>query len=544
LNPKKTIMILPITQRSGYQDHDSFITAKKQIYTDEKISNHPCLLLLLALLVSSFVACKKSEPIRDEAPVSPITGTRSQFTADSIFLYARQTYLWNDALPDYQAFNPRSYTASGSDLLNFKQIVFAISQSKINPVTGKAYEKTSFEGHPKYSYIQSLNGASGILAAVNSEGAGNDFGIEVSSVGNDLYLRIVYPGSAAAGSGLKRGDKLLKVNGQQAAAGLILPALEGQTLSLTLQTKDGGLRDVTLNKSAYQSSPVLKTAEYFLNGTKLGYLAISQFNHLNNSKTVLDQAFAQFAGSGTTDLVIDLRYNLGGYVGTAKYLANLIASRNLNGKVMFTEHFNTQMQEGKASILKHQLYFDENNQPVYLNGRRATYADVDFTVKGNTYNFEKAGGLETVKNLYFIVGSQTASASEMLINSLKPYFKVTLIGQQTYGKPVGFFGIQMDRYQMYLSSFLIRNSAGFSDYFEGMPVDISADDDVTHDFGEENEACLSEVFKAISGNGQKLQAKTMVVKESVISFSNPVKHISVGKGIPGMIEQGLKLRIN
>lgn len=512
----------------------------------EKISNHPCLLLLLALLVSSFVACKKNEPVRDEAPVSPTTGTRSQFTADSIFLYARQTYLWNDVLPDYQIFNPRSYMASGSDLLNFKQIVFSISQSKINPATGKAYEKASFEGHPKYSYIQSLNGASGILAAVNSEGEGTDFGIEVSSVGNDLYLRIVYPGSAAAASGLQRGDKLLKVNGQPATAGLILSALEGQTLSLTLQKKDGSLRDVTLNKSAYQSNLVLKTAEYLLNGTKLGYLAISQFNHLNSSKTALDQAFAQFAGSGITDLVIDLRYNLGGYVGTAKYLANLIASRNLNGKVMFTEHFNTQMQEGKASILKHQLYADENNQPVYLNGRRATYADVDFSVKGNTYNFEKAGGLETVKNLYFIVGSQTASASEMLINSLKPYFKVTLIGQQTYGKPVGFFGIKIDRYELYLSSFLIRNSAGFSDYFDGIPVDISANDDVTHDFGEENEACMNAVLKTIPGNGQKSQAKKMSVKEpdAAASFSSPVKHISTGKGIPGMIEQGLKLRIN
>jgi carboxyl-terminal processing protease len=519
---------------------------KKHIYTEEKISNHPCLLLLLALLVSSFVACKKTDLPKEEVPVSPTTGTRSQFTAASIFLYARQIYLWNDALPDYQTFNPRSYTASGSDLLNFKQIVFAVSQSKINPVTGKAYEKTGVEGHPKYSYIQSLNGASGLLAAVNSEGAGNDFGMEVSSVGNDLYLRIVYPGSAASGSGLQRGDQLLKVNGQQATAGLILPALEGQTLSLTLQKKDGSQRDVVLNKSAYQSSLVLKTAEYLLNGTKLGYLAISQFNPLNNSKTALDNAFARFASSGVSDLVIDLRYNGGGYVGTAKYLANLIASGSLNRKVMFTEHFNTQMQEGKAGILKHQLYFDENNQPVYLNGRRATYADVDFTVKGNTYNFEKAGGLETVKNLYFIVGSQTASASEMLINSLKPYFKVTLIGQQTYGKPVGFFGIKIDRYQMYLSSFLIRNSAGLSDYFEGMSVDIPAEDDVTHDFGEENEACLNAVFKILNANGPKSQAKTMEVKASdaATSLARPVKHISAGKGIPGMIEQGLKLRIN
>ncbi|SHG35661.1 S41 family peptidase [Pedobacter caeni] len=510
----------------------------------EKVSNHPCLLLLLALLVSSFVACKKTELPKEESDVSPTTGTRSQFTADSIFLYARQTYLWNEALPDYQHFNPRSYTASGSDLLNFKQIVFAISQAKINPVTSKPFEQTGAPGHPKYSYIQLLNGASGTLAAVNAEGVGDDFGIEVSSSGSDLYLRMVYPGSAAARSGLLRGDKVMQVNGQHATAGMILSALQGQNLNLTLLKKDGTPQEVSLNKSTYQSSAVLKTAEYLSGGTKLGYLAIAQFSHLNNSKTVLDQVFAQFASSGITDLVVDLRYNGGGYVGTAKYLANLIAPRNLNGKVMFTEHFNAQMQEGKAGILKNQLYFDENNQPVYLNGRRATYADVDFTVKGNTYNFEKAGGLETVKNLYFIVGNQTASASEMLINSLKPYFKVSLIGQPTYGKPVGFFGIKIDRFQLYLSSFLIRNSAGIGDYFDGMPVDIAVEDDVTHDFGDENEAALNAVFKRLNVNVGKGQGKTMSVRESapVVSLPGQVKHISAGKGIPGMIEERLKLK--
>lgn len=331
----------------------------------------------------------------EDQPESPTSGSRMELSLDSIFLYAKHAYLWNGSLPDYVNFNPRKYTTSGSELLNFKSAVFAVSQSAINPSNQLPYEKTSFPGIAKYSYIAAGTGSGGSIA-------------------------LVYGGVD-----------------QQSAIGHVNTYVSGTT----------------------------------------GYLALDEFAHLNALKSSLDAAFASFSSTGTTSLVIDLRNNSGGYVETARYLANLIAKPGMNGQVMYSEHFNSEMQQGKASILKKQIYLDGNNQPVYLNGRLATYADIDFSVSGNTYKFEKAGALNQLTSIYFLVNGATASASELLINVLKPYFEVKLIGTQTYGKPVGSFGIQIDQYTLYVSNFLIKNSKGAGDYFDGMPVDIAADDE-------------------------------------------------------------------
>lgn len=529
-------------------------------------------LMLLAIGVSSITACKKSEVSEQDLPVSPTTGTRLQFTLDSIYLYANQTYLWNDALPDYNTFSPRNYTNESSDLLNLQRELFAITQYKINPATNKSFENGTTAGIPKYSYIQQSTGATGFTAAVNTEGNGNDFGIEIKSLGNDLYVSLVYPASPAALAGLQRGDQLITINDQPATGGIALAALNGQSINLLVRRGDATQKTVRLNKAAYVSSPVLKAAVINDGGLKLGYLAFSQFNQLNTTQTVLDNAFTNFSNAEITDLVIDLRYNRGGYVETAKYLANLIASSGLNGKTMYAEHFNSQMQQGKATILKNQPYSDSNGEPVYINNRRATYADVDFSVSGNTYNFNKSGNLQTVKNIYFIVSGQTASASELLINVLKPYYTVKLIGEQTYGKPVGFFGVQIDQYTVYLSSFLIKNASGFSDYFEGFPVDIAASDDITRDFGDPEEECLQRTLAYIqtssttiasSNNrtnsesistkslsiGTKTETNTILNSNAAIINSKTIGNNTKTKSItlqtrqfPGMIENSYKLK--
>ncbi|WP_262506178.1 S41 family peptidase [Sphingobacterium spiritivorum] len=130
--------------------------------------------------------------------------------------------------------------------------------------------------------------------------------------------------------------------------------------------------------------------------------------------------------------MLDLRYNKGGYIETTEYLANLIAPSRLNGKIMYTEQFNNLLISGHAKILKHQPYLDHNGNYVKINGRQATMADVDFSEKGNTYQFSKKGKLESIKNIYFITSQSTASASELLISLFKPYFNVKTVGQKTF----------------------------------------------------------------------------------------------------------------
>nr|WP_294874347.1 S41 family peptidase [uncultured Pedobacter sp.] len=404
--------------------------------------------ILLIILISSIAACRKSSFNDDEKNESPTEGTREQLTLDSIYLYTKHTYLWNNVLPDYKTFNPRKYNTATSDLLNFRKALYDISQYKINTLTSEAYEKTNLPGLSKYSYIEEGMLIAGFQAALNTN------------------------------------------------------------TSITVSALSSG---------------------------NIGYLKLSEFAHLSELTEPLNEAFTEFASSGITSLVIDLRNNPGGYVETAQYLANLIATPPMNDKVMYSEHFNTQMQSGKATILKNQLYLDENNQPVLVDGRRATYADVDFSVGGNTYLFKKAGQLKTISSLYFLVNNGTASASEMLINSLKPYFNVKLIGEQTYGKPVGSFGIKIDRMVLSAVSFQIKNAKDEGDYFSGMSVEIAATDE---QLGNESELIFVNALSLINKQQAKV-AKTAVARvKSIVNLSSN----KAGFTKPEMIKERLRLK--
>ncbi|MFB9076126.1 S41 family peptidase [Flavobacterium procerum] len=409
-------------------------------------------ILIIAICLTG---CEEDKPSSPELPiVSPVTGTRKQFTLDSIFLYARQIYLWNDALPSYSDFNPREkYGSISSDMASFNAELFDISQLKINAATALPFENPISAGTPKYSYL-------------------------------------VY-GKAA----------------------------DRQTASA--------------QESSLPDNPVLKTAIVNAGTAKVGYIALSWFPEMAAAQTHLDKAFAQLAITSPQHLVIDLRSNGGGYVQTAEYVANLVVPSSLNAKKMYTEQFNPLMQQGKATILKHQPYLDDKGKPVIYNGRAATMADVDYSETGNTYTFSKKGSLESIKNVYFIVSGSTASAAEMLINCLKPYFNVKLAGTKTYGKPVGFFGVAIDQYTVYMSSFLIKNADGEANYFEGMQADIPAIDSGLYELGNPQESCLKTILGYIETGSIPTAKKT--AKTSGLAAPQNLSHFNM------MIENRRKL---
>lgn len=213
---------------------------------------------------------------------------------------------------------------------------------------------------------------------------------------------------------------------------------------------------------------------YWEVGTKrVAYVYIPSFPELQTVKAELDQLAAELAQKRVTHLILDLRHNGGGYVETAEYLANLLCPAKLDKKVMFSEQFHPDVQQGKATLLRKQPYQDANGKVVQYKGRPATMADVDYSEKANTHYFMKKGNFNSLQQLSCIVSEHTASASELLISSFKPYIPLRLIGQRTFGKPVGFFSVRIGDFDVYLASFLIRNANGWSDYFDGIPVDLS-----------------------------------------------------------------------
>lgn len=480
------------------------------------------------LFILLFVSCRKNEVV---PPVA--NGTRLQLSLDSLYLYAKETYFWYDALPDYTTFNPRQYAAVGADLNSLNTTLKAITALAINPQTNQSYEYRDGHSMPLYSFIAEGNVITGQRGVVDMEGAGNDLGFGLAIVSDtSVYISYVEQGSAAATAGLTRAMKLTHVNGDpvQANTNALNNLLGSPLLTLRLQKQDGTLSEITVGSQKYTASPVL--ASRILNAAtkKVGYIALARFSNLSTAQAGLDAAFAGLSGAKISNLIVDLRYNGGGYVKTAEYVANLIAPSSLNNAVMFSEYYNTLLQQGKAPILKTIPYLDENRQPVYLNGRKATYADIDYSISGNTYRFSKKSGLAGIKSIVFIVSGQTASASELLINCFKPYIDVKLVGSTTYGKPVGFFGIGIDIYTAYLSQFRIVNADGQGDYYSGMSCDVTAPDDVMHDFGDPEESCISQALQYISSSAFRLRTSTISVQ--------PV----IGNEFSGMVEQRLKLK--
>lgn len=500
-------------------------------------------LLISLICLLALAACNKDELATDPYADVPATGTRLEKSLDSVFLYAYETYLWNDALPSYSTFTPRGFNSVGSSELSvLNSELYALSQVAINPLTGIPYESPLQVGYSKYSSLQHNASASSTapLAALSIEGTGNDLGLVLASSGAKVFIKQVYPGSPAHKAGLARGLEVVTINGQVAAASAVL---DRASLNLTVKQGDGSEKACSLASADYSSSLIYKQAVLHTKAGKIGYIALSQFTPLAQAQADLDVVFEGFAKANVKTLVIDLRYNGGGYVETAEYLANLIAPSSINGKVMYAEHFNSQMQQGRATMLKNQTYYDANGEFVDINGRRATLHDVDFSIAGNTARFEKKGTLETVQQVYFIVSGSTASASELLINSLRPHLEVHLVGSTTYGKPVGFFGIKIDQYTLYLSNFQIRNANGEGDYFAGIEADIAASDDVTHDWADPQEECLASVLAAL-GAATKSQIKQLNIRQQRHIGILTLKAKDDGAGATdfvGMVENRLKL---
>jgi carboxyl-terminal processing protease len=533
-----------------------------------------------AIIIATLSACKKTKVTPD--PVPPVvtpptsgggpTGTRQELTKDSLYLYAQQVYYWNDALPTYADFAPRSYTGS-SDLAAYNAELFAITRFKINPATGKSYEyRTSAPTVPKFSYISDLTTQNPTAfvktekSSVDLEGNGNDLGVKLGAYGTSntdanayaLFVTAVYQNSPADKAGMVRSDWITKINGRSIGANyngdvdFINTAFSATSVTLegkkVVNGSPAGDFSVTLTKAVFKSSPIYATKVFTAGSKKIGYLAYARFSSITNSKADFDAAFTTFKTAGVTDLIIDLRYNGGGYVNTAQYLIDQIAPSSANGKVMFSEYYNSTMQNGQATILSNQPLLDANGKVQYQGTKMVTYAMLDYTVAGNTETFNKTGPLTTVSSVVFIVSGNTASASELTINSLKPYVNVKLVGTKSYGKPVGFFPIRLEnRYEVYYSMFSSKNSLGQGDYYDGFTPDIvDAFDDPLHNWGDQNEnytqlalniiapsvPITSKVSRVMTIDGTKVSAPKLA----------PMKPIVDGNEFQGMIDTKHKLK--
>lgn len=424
-------------------------------------------LIAIVLLGSIVLGCGR-ETITPNLERPERAESEEDLLKDGVYRDTYGLYLWQEDLPDWFA-DVRGNTRR----FNSADAVLEALKGHTRTAAGDTLDRFSFLDR---------------WGTVNAEiqlGLAGSFGFDMRYDNDtDLYVKKVDLGSPAFDAGLRRGWQILQINGNSDLAvattekdnfRTLFTALDGATISLQLRKPDGDLVSVRLDRKNYQLQPISARQVYAIDGKKVGYFAfdvfVSTLNDRGNPtyvKTQLDQLIAQFAEHGIRELIVDLRYNGGGAVVTAEYLSNVLAPVSVGNSLMYTNKVN-------------------ENLSAFLNARRV---QADFS----PVHFSGAKPL-SLDRIYMLVTESTASASELLINILKPHIDVKLIGEHaTYGKPVGYFAWNVRGVDLYAVSFQTFNSEGFGDYFSGMPVDKVAYDDLTKDFGDPAEALIAEAL--------------------------------------------------
>jgi len=446
--------------------------------------------LVILLATAFFTACKKNKADQNNnnGGYTAQAGSAFDLIKDSIYLYAKEDYYWYSSIPSYTNFNPRQFNGS-TELAALQDEVNAISQTNQYEYYAPAPNEA------KYSFIDQGE-VSGELGGTNG-----DFGFApLFNDINDLRVKYIYPGSPADQAGIKRGYKITAINGNSNISydgangtntNFVIDAIfNSKSVSLILQRPDLSTFTATLNATNYTVNPVITYKTVSLpNNRMVGYMVFNSFTSDDNADPKLNQAFNYFQSQNITDLVIDLRYNGGGYVSTAEYIDNWLVPASKNNTTMYAYHFNDILTANKETLLANQYRRDPDTKQLY------NLAQIDYSTAANTQKFAKKGSLN-LNRVFFIVSGSTASASELTINNLRPHMDVQLIGTTTYGKPVGFFDIDINKYQMYIPEFETQNSAGQGGYYAGMTPG-TADypgkedyDDVTKEFGDTTETLL------------------------------------------------------
>ena len=409
--------------------------------------------LALGLIVLA-AACKKEAPAsnnnsgNNNTTDSTLVNSPANLVKDSALLYARDIYLWYNQIP--ASFKPRTYADPDA-------IMKGIRPFSIEPGFTSAVDRWSFAAKQKdWDNV--------------SAGIQQDFGMYVFFMQEgDLRVRFVEKNSPADKAGIRRGWKFTRINSlsnitTSSANAIVQAVYYSSTGSFGFQKPDGSTADVTLNAATYTSDPVLLDSVYTAGSKKVGYMVFNSF--LGDTTSIYSsftRIFNKFASNGVNDVVVDLRYNGGGYVSVQQKLANWLAPQAANGKVLMRQTF---------------------------NDRYSRYNE--------TTNFQKLGSLN-LDRIFFIVSSGTASASEMLINNLRPHLNVRIVGPSaSFGKPVGYFPIPVGDWYVFPVSLRSVNSNGEGNYFNGFAPEKTTADGIDKDWGDRTETSFSSVLNFIS----------------------------------------------
>ena len=313
--------------------------------------------------------------------------------------------------------------------------------------------------------------------------------------GTNIVGLVAYalPGSPAARAGFKRGDIITRIDDKQLTASnyydlIYSDAAKKYTLG-SLNDQDAIVETATtrnVTPVSFQEDPVFFDTTFQYGANTVGYLVYHQFiasksgSDKNEYDQKIDNVFASFKSKNVNSLILDLRYNPGGYVSSATNLASLIGRGVTSNQVFYYKEYNSTLTPVLEKRYGKEYFLDK------------------FSPKSQNIG----SGL---KNLIILTSNRTASASELLINGLKPFMTVTVIGDQTVGKNVGSVTLSDDskKVKWGLQPIVTKsfNSLKQSDYSKGFTPDVPVREGLRlYPYGNPKDPLLAAALLQINGS--------------------------------------------
>lgn len=380
----------------------------------------------------------------------------------------REWYLFPETLP--AALDPAGYS-------NVSDYLDALT------ATARAQRRDRF-----FTYVTSIAQENAFYSSGSSAGFGFRLGYDTTN--SRLFVTETFEGTSALTASVDRGAEIVAIGtdagnlrtvaslyasgGTTAVSDALGPSTAGTSRVLRV-TDASGTRNVSLTKTDYSLTPVSsRYGAKIINdgGKQVGYVNLRTF--IDTSGPALRNAFASFRAAGVTEVVVDVRYNGGGLVSIADLFSNLLGRNRTSNDVISYTTFRPE----KSS----------NNSTARFAAQNESIAPT---------------------KLAFIGTAGTASASELVINSMRPYLgsNLALVGSNTYGKPVGQIALDQaacdDRLRVI--AFSTQNSANEGAYYDGLAPLIGqtcrAADDIGYPLGDPREASLAAALNFLGGRG-------------------------------------------
>ena len=351
------------------------------------------------------------------------------------------------------------------------------------------------------SYVDLLNSLSGY--------ASSEIGFEYQFLQDEsgtIFARILYvkSGTNAETLGLRRGMDILTVDGKNITENnyqSIFPS-SASSLKLGIYTSSG-IQNVTLKtNSNYADNPVFLSKTFTSGTKKIGYLVYNFFaddkgdNSYSYDRELMN-VLSGFESEGVNYLILDLRYNSGGSVRSAQYLASALVPQRDVSKVFVNYEYNSLLTEAFIS-----------------EGQESELRDYFIDKVNKKYDIPHLG--DKLEKLYIITGQRSASASELIINGLNPFMesKIVRVGETTYGKNVASYTFyeedkSYNKWGMQPIIAKLSNANGFSDYVDGFAPQYPINEFyfAMENLGNENEKLLKETLSLITGQASERTTK-------------------------------------